>query len=386
MKAYQFRLYPNKEQEEKLTKTFDLCRFTYNKLLEQLNKEEKINRSEIQHSIIGLKEKYPELNNVYSKTLQYECYRLFSNLKSLSKLKKKGNKVGRLRFKGKKWFKTIQFNQSGYRLIKTNKRKNRLHLSKIGEIKIMCHRKTKGNIKQITIKRTTDKWHAITITDEKYKIKKGKKQIGIDLGIMNFLTDSENNKIDNPLFMNKSLDKLKYHQRNLSNKKKGSRNRIKTRNLLAKTYEKINNQKHDFFHKTTTKLISSSSLIAIEKLNIRQMMQTSYNARNMFDSSWNKFTSMLKLKAGSAGVSIIEVDPRNTTKECSSCGNKQDMPLYKRTYICNCGNNMDRDHNSAVNILNKALGLGRAFVEKSAPAHHEQAGSMKQEAISSTFG
>ena len=118
MKAYQFRLYPNKEQEEKLTKTFDLCRFTYNKLLEQLNKEEKINRSEIQHSIIGLKEKYPELNNVYSKTLQYECYRLFSNLKSLSKLKKKGNKIGRLRFKGKKWFKTIQFNQSGYRLIK----------------------------------------------------------------------------------------------------------------------------------------------------------------------------------------------------------------------------------------------------------------------------
>ena len=117
MKAYKFRLYPSKEQKQILFQTFNSCRFIYNKLLEKLNEQEKINRGEIQYSIIELKKEFPELNNVYSKTLQYECYRLFSNLRGLSRLKKNGKKVGRLRFKGKDWFKTINYNQSGFNLI-----------------------------------------------------------------------------------------------------------------------------------------------------------------------------------------------------------------------------------------------------------------------------
>ncbi len=121
MMAHKFRLYPTNQQEQLLLKTFDLCRFTYNKLLEKLNKQEKINRSEIQHGIVDLKKKYSKLQEVYSKTLQYECHRLFGNLKALSRLKKQGHKVGKLRFKGKDWFKTIQYNQSGYKLIQTKK-------------------------------------------------------------------------------------------------------------------------------------------------------------------------------------------------------------------------------------------------------------------------
>ena len=109
MYAYKFRLYPSKKQQALLLVTFDLCRFTYNQLLEKLNKSKIINRGKIQHSIMGLKERFPELKSVYSKTLQYECYRLFSNLKSLSRLKKNGRKVGKLRFKGRDWFKTIHY-------------------------------------------------------------------------------------------------------------------------------------------------------------------------------------------------------------------------------------------------------------------------------------
>jgi len=99
MKSHKFRLYPNKEQEKKLLWTMDRCRFTYNKLLEGLNRQEKINKNILQHSLVDLKKQHPELQGVHSKTLQYENWRLFSNLRGLSQLKKNGKKVGRLRFK-----------------------------------------------------------------------------------------------------------------------------------------------------------------------------------------------------------------------------------------------------------------------------------------------
>jgi putative transposase len=375
MIAYKFRLYPSREQVEMLDKTFDNCRFIYNKLLEGLNKSKKIDRGKIQHKIMRLKKEFPFLNDTYSKTLQHECYRLFSNLKGLSRLKRNGKKVGRLRFKGRFWFKTINYNQSGYKLLKTGKRYDKLQLSKIGEIKIRCHRKFDKNVKQITIKRSVNKWFAILITNEEYVLKRGRKKLGIDMGIMNFLTDSEGRSIENPLFLKNSLDRLAKAQRELSRKKKGSKNRMKARLRVAKIYEKIENQRNDFFHKTTTMLINQCSSIVIEKLNIKSMLSSSYNGRNIQDSSWYMFISMLKLKAASAEVSIIEVNSKNTTKKCSRCGLIRDMPLWKRQFVCECGLEIERDYNSAKNIL----ALGQGFVDV-------PFGMMKQEALSTRVG
>ncbi len=383
MKAYKFRIYPNKTQKRKLLETFNLCRFTYNKLLEVLMKQEKINRGEIQHHIVELKKEYFVLKNVYSKTLQYECYRLFSNLKGLSRSKKKGNKIGRLRFKGRNWFKTIQYNQSGFKLVKReNKRYNRLHLSKIGEINIVCHRRINGKIKQITIKKKVDSWYAIIITDERYTLKKGKENIGLDMGIINFYADSNGNKVDNPLFLQKSLEKIKQTHRTICKRKKGSKNRRKAINKLLKNHEKINNQRTDFFHKVTTRLINRNKMIAIENLNIKSMINKLkgskyHNKRNTLDSSWGKFISMLKFKAESAGTEIIEVNPWNTSKMCSNCDSIQDMPVSNREYNCNeCDISIDRDYNSAINILR--IASVRGFVET------EVTKSMKQKATSST--
>jgi putative transposase len=114
--TYKFRLYPNVEQEQKLLWTLEKCRLVYNDMLGGLNSQEKLNKLELQSRLPELKEKYPELKNVYSKVLQYEVYRMFSNLKALGQLKKKGKKVGKLRFKGKGWFKTFTYNQSGFEL------------------------------------------------------------------------------------------------------------------------------------------------------------------------------------------------------------------------------------------------------------------------------
>jgi putative transposase len=142
--TYKFRLYPNSEKEKKLLWTLEKCRMVYNDMLEGLNNQEKPNRLELQSTLPKLKEQHPELKEVYSKVLQHEVYRLFSNLRALAQLKKKGKKVGRLRFKGKGWFKTFTFNQSGFELRKTGKGLDRLRLSKIGDIPIRIHRKIGG--------------------------------------------------------------------------------------------------------------------------------------------------------------------------------------------------------------------------------------------------
>lgn len=362
MLAHKFRLYPNKGQEERLEFTLDICRQTYNNLLNELQNQTKIDRKAIQHKIVELKQENPKMQQVYSKTLQYESYRLFSNLSALKVLKKNKKKVGKLRFKGKGWFKTFNYNQSGYSL-----KDNNLHFSKIGNIKIKSHRKINGNIKQIQIKKEIDKWFAIIITDEKKQINHGKKVIGIDLGIKNYLVDSEGNHIASPKILEKNKKKLKEVQQDLSRKKKKSNNREKAKKKLGKLHQKISNQRRDFLHKLTTNLVKNCKVIAMEDLNIKQMSQQKYfNARNMMDNSWNKFTQLLGFKAESAGCKVVKVNPRNTSKTCSWCGHIQDMPLYKRTYKCaKCGFVIDRDHNSAINILNKALSQGLAHVEKS---------------------
>ncbi|MBI2529597.1 MAG: IS200/IS605 family element transposase accessory protein TnpB [Candidatus Diapherotrites archaeon] len=380
MMAYKFRLYPSKQQEQALFRTFDLCRFTYNKLLEKMNKSEKINKKEIQHSLVEFKKEFSGLDDVYSKTLQYECHKLFGNLRALVQLKRKGIKVGKLRFKGREWFKTINYNQSGYELEQTGKRYGKLKLSKIGKINIRCHRITSGAIKQITIKKTAGKWYAILITDEIYKKQKGEGQIGLDFGIMNFIADSNGNKIKSPLFLKKSLKKIKKVHQDLSRKKKGSYNRKRAKQKLGKLYEKVENQRNDFMHKLSTKIVSKNKLICIEGLNIKEMISKKknrfWNMRNFLDCSWAKFASMLKHKAESAGAEVIEVNPKNTSRMCSSCGAMQDIPLSQRTYSCDCGLEIERDVNSAKNIL--ALGWG--FVE-----NETASSSMKQEAITSSI-
>ena len=203
MIAYKMRLYPNKEQTEKLEFTLTMCRNAYNEMLAELQNQIIIDRNMIQGMLPDMKIIDDRYKKIYSKTLQYECYRLFSNLSALSSLKKKRHKVGRLRFKGKDWFKTFNYNQSGFKLRRIFKKNGRLELSKIGDVKIKLHREVEGKIKQITVKKSVDKWYATIITDGERKIECGGKELGIDLGINNFIVDSENNKVKHPKILEK---------------------------------------------------------------------------------------------------------------------------------------------------------------------------------------
>jgi putative transposase len=353
-------------------------------MLHELNEQVVIDKAQIQAMLPDLKICEPRFREVYSKTLQYECYRLFSNLSALRVLKQNKKKVGRLRFKGKGWFKTITYNQSGFSLEHTYKKNGRLKLSKVGDIRIRIHRKVEGKIKQITIKKENDKWFAFVISDEVRRLEKGDKVLGIDLGINHYLVDSEGNKVEHPKFYEKSLPKLQQAYKQLFRKKKGSKNRLKAKKHLNKIYEKLNNQRRDFLHKITNDLIKKSKVIVVEDLNIKgMMMQKYFNAKNIADSSWNKFIQILEYKAESANVPVIKVNPKNTTKLCSNCGALKSMHLWDRTYRCaECGYEANRDENSAINILSQGL----AHVETKSDFLSREQLSMKQEALSLEVG
>jgi len=370
-------MYPNQEQRDKLELSLDVCRRTYNNLLEGL--DEGFTKNELANYLLDLKVANPEMNEVYSKVIQVENDKLFSNLSGLSACKKKGNKVGRLRFKGKGWKKTFTFNQSGFKLIDNKK----LHLSKIGEINIKVHREVIGKIKQVIIKREINKWYAIIQTDASIQITKGDKEIGLDFGLINFYTDNEGNKVSIPNNIQQIQKRLKKSHRNFSRKKKGSNRRRKALNRLQNTYQKQTNMKNDFFHKLSHNLVINNKLIAIEDLDLKGLMMNSHNAKNYQISSWKTFiTKYLAYKAESAGCKILVVDRfEPTTQKCSNCGSLKKLELSERTYNCsNCGLSLDRDTNSARNII-KYFKSGTDFLgEDSSLLEIAKESSVKREA------
>jgi len=345
--AYRFRLYPSKEQQEKLMETLELCRQTYNYFLSQWSGKARIpDRLELQAQLPGLKKEKPELNKVYSKVLQMVLYQLYSNLKALSQLKKNGKRVGRLRYKGKGWYKTCVYNQSGFKIVNTDKRLHLLHLSKIGDVAMRQHRNIKGEVKQVVIKKyNSGKWFACMCLEENTQAEKERIQraVGIDVGIEHFLTDSEGRQIENPRFYEKSLRRIRIEHRKLSRKKKGSRNREKQRIRLAKAFERLVNQRNDFLHKVSHFYVNNYDLIAIENLNIKSMVRNHKLAGKILDASWGKFLQILRYKAERAGGVVIKVNPRGTSKEHNH-------------------GEIDRDYNASLNILERGLekiGMGQ---------------------------
>lgn len=384
-----FRLYPSEQTKQKLLWTLEKCRLVYNDMLEGLNKQNKPNRYELQAMLPKLKQQYPELQDVYSKALHYEPYRLFSNLRALAQLKKKGKKVGRLRFKGRAWFKTFTYNQSGFRIEITGKRCQTLCLSKIGEIPIRMHRSFRGTIKQITVKRyKSGKWYALLSVEQKKvnKPHKIRKAVGIDLGLTNIVTNSDNRHTCSPQYLRKSLKKLQKENRRFSRTKKKSNNREKQRIGLARLYEKINNQRDDFLHKLSYTYVKNYDFIAVENLRISNMVRNKYLSMSIMDASWSRFMQFLSYKAENAGKILVKVEPKNTSQKCSQCGEIVKKSPSVRTHKCPyCKAELDRDYNASLNIL--SLGLkkyrrdcGKSRLSEIEPIPRRHVRSVMQEA------
>jgi len=342
--SYRFRLYPSRQTEKILLQQLDLCRWLYNRLLEELDKTkaegQKLFQRDTQSLIVKLKMEKPELKQVYSKVLQMVNYQLWSNIKALSVLKKNGRRIGRLRFKGN-WFKTLNYNQSGFKL-----EGKKLHLSKVGAINIKLHRPVEGNIKGVFVKREfSGKWFAVFQVENSKanNLPQTRKVIGLDMGVTHFLSDSDGRQVENPKYYKRSLQRLQKAHKLLSRKKKDSKNRVKAKVKLAKAYEKIVNQRDDFLHKLSRFYVNNYDVIAVENLNIKGMVRNHCLAQRIHDASWSRFFAMLSYKAENAGRTLVKVNPRGTSR--------------RRKH-----GELDRDYNASLNILERGLaGLGRPF-------------------------
>ena len=273
MLSQKFRLYPSKTVEKRLEENLELCRWLYNRLLEELNKAKvegrKVAQKDTQALIVKLKTQKSELAQVYSKVLQMVNYQLWSNVRALAGAKRNGRKVGRLRFKGA-WFKTLNYNQSGFKLDG-----KKLRLSKIGEVNVKLHRALMGEIKGVIIKRElSGKWHVIFQCENTANLlPEVNKSIGMDVGLKHFLSDSDGRQVENPRFYEKTLFKIREAQRELSRKKKGSKNRVKARVRLARAHERLENQRNDFLHKLSRFYVDNYDVIAVENLTSRAWLR-----------------------------------------------------------------------------------------------------------------
>ena len=354
LKAYKYRIYPNKAQAKLINKHIGSCRFVYNLALECKQMTWAGNRVNL--SCFDLVKQLPDLKaqciwlkEINSQSLQQSIVNLdtaftkfFKGQADFPKFKKKTAKQS--------------FNIPQNLSIKAGK----LVIPKFQTgINIVLHREIKGEIKQATISRTpTGKYFASILVDNNQlppvkKAIKDKTAIGIDLGVKNFLVTSDGKQFESNKFLKKSLLRLKFIQRKYS-KHKGRR----TKYRLQRLHEIVANQRKDFLNKTSTELINSHDSICIEDLNIAGMIKNHKLAQSITDASWSEFIRQLQYKAEWAGKNIIRIGRfEPSSKTCSVCGTiNKELQLKDRNWACNgCNSILDRDINAAVNIKNFGL-------------------------------
>ncbi|MEG3054652.1 MAG: transposase [Methanoculleus sp.] len=392
--SYTYRAYPDATTEGRLNTALDTCRWLYNKLLEECNAAKENGSSPtmrgMQARIVMLKEENPFLKGVYSKVLQMVNYTLWSNIRALSQTKKNGRKIGKLRFKSASRYRTLNYNQSGFKI---DREQSTITFSKIGTIPFFMHRPYEGTVKGVLITRSGDTWYVIIQAEQEVsEPKKEGRSVGIDVGLTSFAVDSDGTAIENPRFFEQSKEKIKKLQRSLARKKRFSKNWMKGKAKLERVYNHITNQRRDFLHKLSRYYVDTYATICVEDLDIKGLQEKGNSTglhRSIHDVSWGRFHSYLAYKAESAGTNVIAVDPRNTTQMCSNCGSIVKKTLSDRIHECPyCGFVADRDYNAAVNI--HRMGMEQPFEPvEILPLHHigvMQVLSMKQEAPPASAG
>ena len=353
--VYRFRLYPNRKQKEFLNRQIGHCRFVYNQLLEiAINdfktKGKKWNFYEYKKLLPKLKEQYPFLKEANSQSLQEAVRwldRAFKNFfKGLS---------GFPKFKKKKRTNAVVIPQH-FKI-----EGNRVKIPKLKTpIKFKKHREIEGKIKSISIVRTpTGKYYLNVLVDREIKpLPPTDKVVAVDVGLTHFATLSTGEKIENPRYLERTLRRIKRLQRKLSRKVKGSKNYQKLAKRLAKLYEKVKNQRDDFLHKLSKKLIGDNQAVIVEDLGVKELLEKGNLSRQIADASWRRFISFLEYKAKWYGRILIKVNRYfPSSKLCSVCGYKKgDLKLSDRKWKCpKCGTLHDRDINAATNLLKEGL-------------------------------
>jgi len=348
------------------------CREVYNHALTQEYRPrpdyDKPSYRDMQDKLTGWKDIWSEWGTAYSKCLQMAVRRIKHSESVLESLQARGYDVGRLKWKAPREFRSIVYNQSGFDVDHNTDRTDHalVNFSKIGDFHLEYHRPLPedGDITQVILKtEKTGDWTVSIVVEyepgypDKPPIETidPEETVGIDLGITQFIHDSEGRSFES-LDEQRTRERIDRRHRNLSRKEYGSHNWRKARQDLARAYERLHNRREDYREKLAHEYTTRYDAVFLENLDVKAMMQGDRNSRNVAAMSWRNTIDTFKRHGEKNGCHVIEVEPAGTTKRCSQCGCSTDKPLWVREHSCpSCGFEADRDYNAALEI--KRLGL-----------------------------
>lgn len=391
LRSYKYRLFPNKAQAEKLQWTLDRCRELYNAALQerrdayavikqhpnyydlvwrkQAVNDCRINRFSQFAQIPAIKEVRPEYKDIPVIVLRDPLKRVDLAMEAFYRRVKHGDTPGYPRFQGKNRYDSFTYIQASCFSLTHD---THLCLYKVGDIKVKLHRPIQGKMKTCTIKREGAHWYVIFACEvEAETLPVSYEDVGIDLGVTHLAALSDGAFIDNPRHYRRAEKKLNALQQSLSRKKRGSHRRHKAVKLVAKAHRKVRNQRADFLHKQSRSLVNKYQVIVFEDLQTANLVKRPKPKqdeetgqylpngaaakgglnKSINDAGWAQLVQYCTYKAENAGRTVLTVNPRYTSQICSSCGTVRKKTLDERWHSCECGCELDRDHNAAINIL-----------------------------------
>ena len=376
VKTYQYRIYPTTKQRQTLEEVLEACQTLYNQALAMRKHayekhDESLNYKIQANHLTPLRQASCFWSSIHIDVLQDTLRRLDKAYQAFFRRAKAGQDPGFPRFKGKGRYRSMTFSHLSKQLIRNvRKRMARIVVPKIGHVAIRYHRPLPdGTIKNLTIQRKASGWYAnIAVKVADVAEVEVQTTTGIDVGLESFLTTSEGDKVHNPRHFRESEKQLRKAQRILSRRDKGSVRYQQQREIVAKIHEHIANQRRDFHYKTAHRLFSQCDEVAVEDLTIRNMVQNRHLAKSISDAGWGNFQLILQSKAANAGKQLTKVNPKDTSQKCSGCEAIAKKSLSVRIHNCpDCGLQLDRDHNAAINIKKAAIALRGGAVVANTP-------------------
>lgn len=357
-KVFQYRVYPSKSQARRLDSIRETCRRWYNACLEErkiafAERKENVSKFDQIRRVKDYRASNSYAAQVHSHVLQTVAADVDHAFQAFFRRVKAGQTPGYPRFKSSNRFSSFGFKEyrNGFKI---DGRRLRVH--SVGRLAVRWHRPLEGTIKALRLIKKADQWYAcFTCIIEVQPLSITGRDIGIDLGLINLLTTSDGDKQDNPRWYRAEQRKLRILCRRVSRRKRGGANRRKAVLQLQRQHARIANRRKDYLNKLASQFITQYDRIALEQLTIDRMVRHPRLAKSILDAGWGYFIRHLTSKAAEAGRQVCLVDPRNTSKTCSGCGHIfEELTLADRWITCTCGVSLDRDHNAAINILNRA--------------------------------
>lgn len=298
----------------------------------------------------------PEYRDVYAHALQDVARRVDLAFQAFFRRVKNGETPGYPRFRSMDRYDSLTYKEPGNGCVKVDG--GRVSFSKLASgVRFFQHRPIRGVIRSVTVKRKTGKWFVLFSCDDvppDPTLKAGTGEVGIDVGLTHYATLSTGEEIPNPRYGKRALARLAEAQRVLARRRKGSHRRRKARIVVARQHEHVANQRRDHAFKVARRLVQRYGRIAVEDLQVKNLVRNMRLARSISDASWGQFIDVLRGKAEEAGCVVVSVNPSGTSQDCSACGASVPKGLAMRVHGCACGLALGRDVNAARNILQRA--------------------------------